>query len=54
MGIRGSIKTDDFDTRLAGLGIPEKKVRQVIARRTVKKTLELSNIMLSIERKFVY
>jgi len=48
VGVRGSIKTDDFDTRLAGLGIPEKKVRQVIAMRTVKRTLELSDAMLSI------
>ena len=48
VGLRGSIKTDDFDTRLAGLGIPEKKVRQVIAVRTVRKTLELSDVMLSI------
>ena len=46
--LRGSIKTDDFDTRLAGLGIPEKKVRRVIAVRTVRKTLELSDVMLSI------
>ena len=47
-GVRGSIKTDDFDTRLAGLWIHERKVRQVIAMRTVKKTLELSDAMLSI------
>jgi len=48
VGVRGSIKTEDFDTRLAGLGIPEKKVRRVIAVRTVRKTLELSDAMLSI------
>ena len=48
VGVRGSIKTDDFDTRLAGLGIPEKKVRQVITMRTVRQTLELSDAMLSI------
>ena len=39
------IKTDDFDTRLAGLGIPDKSVRRAI---TVRKTLELSDAMLSI------
>ena len=48
VGVRGSIKTDDFDTRLAGLGIPEKKVRRAIAVRTVRKTLELLDAMLSI------
>jgi len=48
VGVRVSIKTDDVDTRLAGLGIPEKKVRQVIAVRTVRKTLELLDAMLSI------
>jgi len=48
VGVRGSIKTDDFDTRLAGLGILERKVRQVIAMRAVRKTLELSDAMLSI------
>ena len=42
------IKTEDFDARLAGLGIPNKKVRRVIAVRTVRKTLELSDAMLSI------
>ena len=48
VGVRGSIKNDDFDTRLAWLVIPEKKVRQVIAVRTVRKTLELSHVILSI------
>ena len=48
VGARGSIKTEDFDARLAGLGIPDKKVRRVIAVRTVRKTLELSDAMLSI------
>ena len=48
MGVRRLIKTEDFDTRLAGLGIHEKKVRQVITTRTVRKTLELSDTMLSI------
>jgi len=45
---RGSIKTEDFDTRLAGLGIPDKSVRRAITVRTVRKTLELSDAMLSI------
>ena len=48
VGVRGSIKTDDFDTRLAGPGIPEKNVRRVIAVRMVRKTLELSDVLLSI------
>ena len=48
VGVRCLIKTDDFDTRLAGLGVHERKVRQIIAMRTVKKTLELSDAMLSI------
>ena len=48
VGARGSIKTEDFDARLAGLGILDKKVRQVIVIRTVRKTLELSDAMLSI------
>ena len=48
VGARGSIKTEDFDARLAGLGIPDKKVRRVIAVRTVRKTLKLSDAMLSI------
>ena len=48
VGARGSIKTEDFDTRLAGLGIPDKSVRRAITVRTVRKTLELSDAMLSI------
>ena len=48
VGVHGSIKTDDFDTRLAGLEILERKFRQVIAMRTVRKTLELSDAMPSI------
>ena len=42
VGARGSIKTKDFDTRLAGLGIPEKNVRRIIAVRTVRKTAPLT------------
>ena len=48
MGVRGSIKSEDFDSRLASLGVQEEKVREVIATRTVRKTLELSDAMLSI------
>ena len=44
--MRGSIKSDDFE--LAGLGVNEKKVREVIATRTVRKTLEISDVMLNI------
>jgi len=48
VGVRGSIKSEDFDSRLAGLGVHEKKVREVIATRTVRKTLELLDAMLRI------
>ena len=48
MGVRGSIKSEDFDSQLAGLGVHEKKVREVLATRTVRKTLELSDAMLRI------
>ena len=48
MGVRGSIKSEDFDSRLASLGVQEEKVREVIATRTVRKTLELSDAILSI------
>ena len=39
VGVRGSIKSDDFDSRLAGLrvGVNEKKVREVIATRPIRK-----------------
>ena len=43
--MRGSIKSDDFD-RLAGLGVNEKKIREVIATRTIRRTLEMSGVML--------
>ena len=43
MGVRGSIRSEDFDSRLAGLSVHEEKVREVIATRTVRKTLELSD-----------
>ena len=48
MGVRRSIKSEDFDIQLAGPGVHEKKVREVIAMRTVRKKLELSDAMLSI------
>ena len=48
VGVRGSIKSEDFDSRLASLGVQEKTVREIIARRTVKKTLELLDAILSI------
>ena len=47
MGVRESIKADDFDSRLAGLGVNVTKVREVIATRTIRKTLELSDAMLN-------
>ena len=45
-----SIKSDDFDSRLTGLGVNEKKVREIIATRTIRnfETLEISNVMLKI------
>jgi len=48
VGVRGSIKSEDFDSRLASLGIQEKKIREVIATRMVRKTLELSDAILTI------
>ena len=48
VSLRGSIKSEDLDILLAGLGIHEKKVRDVIATRTVRKTLELSDAVLTI------
>ena len=47
MGVRGLIKSEDFD-RLASLGIQEKRAREVIATRMVRKTLELSDAILTI------
>ena len=46
--LRGSIKSEDFDSRLAGLGVNEKKIREVIATRTIRKTLKMSDAMLKI------
>ena len=48
LGVCGSIKSEDFDSRLAGLGVHEKTVREVIATRPVRETLELLDTMLSI------
>ena len=47
MGVRGSIKTEDFNNRLAGLGIQGRKIRDEIITRTVRKTLEISDAMLT-------
>ena len=41
-------KFEDFNSRLASLGVQEEKVREVIATRTVRKILELSDAMLRI------
>ena len=41
--MRRSIKSEDFDRQLAGRRVRETKVREVIATRTVRKTLELSD-----------
>ena len=48
VGVRRSIKSEEFDSRLAGLGVNEEKVREVIATRTVRKTLESSDAILRI------
>ena len=48
VGVHESIKSKDFDSWLAGLGVQEKNVKEVIATRTVRKMLELSDAMLSI------
>ena len=48
MGGRGSIKTEDFDSRLLGLRMKGEKIRDEIITRTVRKTLELSDAMLTI------
>ena len=48
VGVRRSIKSEDFDSRLAGLGVNEKKVREVIATRTVRKTQKILDAMLRI------
>ena len=40
VGVRGPIKTEDFDSRLENLGIQGEKVRDEIVKRTVRKTLE--------------
>ena len=42
------IKADNFDSRLAGLRDNKKKVREVVATRTVRKTLEISDVLLKI------
>lgn len=47
VGVRGSIKTEDFNKRLEGLGIQGKKIRDEITTRTVRKTLEISDAMLT-------
>ena len=44
----GSIKSDDSDSRLAGLRVNEQKVRDVIATRTGRKTQEISDVVLKI------
>ena len=46
--MRGSIKSDDFESRLAGFGVNEKNFREVLATRTIRKTLEISDVMLQI------
>ena len=48
VGVRGSIKSEDFNSWLAGIGVHEKKVWEVIATHTVRKTLELLDALLKI------
>ena len=41
VGVRGLIKTEDFNNRLTGLGIQGKKIRDEIITRMVRKTFEI-------------
>ena len=46
--MRRSIKSENLDSWLAGLGVHKKKVSEVVATSTVRKTVELSDAMLNI------
>ena len=45
-GVRGSLHTNPFLTRLESLGVKNKNTREAIRNRTVQKTLSMSDIIL--------
>jgi len=45
-GIRGSLHTNHFQTRLESLGVKDKNTREAIRNRTVQKTLSMSDMIL--------
>jgi hypothetical protein len=47
VSVRGLIKTEDFNNRLTGLGIQGRKIRDEIITRTVRKTFEILDAMLT-------
>ena len=46
-GVRGSLHTNQFLTRLESLGVNNKNTREAIRNRTVQKTLSMSDMMLN-------
>jgi len=45
-GVRGSLRTNQFLTRLESLGVKNKNTREAIRKRTVQKTLSMSDMIL--------
>jgi len=45
-GVRGSLRTNQFPTRLESLGVKNKNTREAIRNRTVQKTLSMSDMIL--------
>jgi len=45
-GVRGSLHTNQFLTRLESLGVKNKNTREAIRKRTVQKTLSMSDMFL--------
>jgi len=45
-GVRGSLHTNQFLTRLESLGVKNKNTREAIRNRTVQKTLSMSDVIL--------
>jgi len=45
-GVRGSLHTNQFLTRLESLGVKNKNTREAIRNRTVQKTLSMSDTIL--------
>jgi len=46
IGVRGSLHTNQFVTRLESLGVKNKTTREAIRNRTVQKTLSMSDMIL--------